>query len=196
MAFECTLMDDHVVAADGHTYNRADIEKWLEEHDTSPLNHEPLESKALFPNMDKRHAQSARRCVEWFNAMATAEEKAQLRPARAGLVPPDEGEQRKLAAQLHKLMEARIDDEFELKGLEQSSRQYLLSASSLDSRVYRKLKLTSAPASSEFARWRKARVEQEAASAAELEERRQRGKAARKVGAAESKAGAEGSAGA
>ena len=54
MAFECTLMDDPVVAADGHTYNRVDIENWFKEHDTSPLNHEPLESKALFPNMDKR----------------------------------------------------------------------------------------------------------------------------------------------
>ena len=51
MAFECTLMDDPVVAADGHTYNRADIEKWLKEHDTSPLNHEPLEHKMLVPNM-------------------------------------------------------------------------------------------------------------------------------------------------
>ncbi len=49
MAFECTLMDDPVVAADGHTYNRVDIEKWLKKHDTSSLNHEPLESKALFP---------------------------------------------------------------------------------------------------------------------------------------------------
>jgi hypothetical protein len=47
-------MDDPVVAADGHTYNRANIEKWLEEHDTSPLTNEPLESKALFPNMAMR----------------------------------------------------------------------------------------------------------------------------------------------
>ena len=54
MAFECTLMDDPVVAADGHTYNRADIEKWLKEHDTSPLNHEPLEHKILIPNMGIR----------------------------------------------------------------------------------------------------------------------------------------------
>jgi hypothetical protein len=29
MAFECTLMDDPVVAADGHTYNRIDMETWL-----------------------------------------------------------------------------------------------------------------------------------------------------------------------
>ena len=49
MAFECTLMDDPIVAADGHTYNRVDIEKWLKEHDTSPLDHEPLEHRMLEP---------------------------------------------------------------------------------------------------------------------------------------------------
>jgi DNA-binding beta-propeller fold protein YncE len=47
-------MDDPVVAADGHTYNRADIENWFKEHDTSPHTNETLESKALFPNIDKR----------------------------------------------------------------------------------------------------------------------------------------------
>ena len=54
MAFECTLMDDPVVAADGHTYNRVDIEKWLKEHDTSPLDHEPLEHRMLIPNFTVR----------------------------------------------------------------------------------------------------------------------------------------------
>ena len=49
MAFECTLMDEPIVAADGHTYNRVEIEKWLKEHDTSPLNHEPLDHKMLIP---------------------------------------------------------------------------------------------------------------------------------------------------
>ena len=36
MAFQCVLMDDPVVAADGHTYNRKDIEDWFKEHNTSP----------------------------------------------------------------------------------------------------------------------------------------------------------------
>ena len=51
MAFQCELMDDPVVAADGHTYNRFDIENWFKEHDTSPLTSEPLENKMLFPNL-------------------------------------------------------------------------------------------------------------------------------------------------
>ena len=50
MAFDCVLMDDPVVAADGHTYNRADIERWLKQHETSPLTNEPLEHKMLVPN--------------------------------------------------------------------------------------------------------------------------------------------------
>lgn len=56
MAFECTLMDDPVVAADGHTYNRTDIENWFKQHNTSPLTNEPLEDKVLRPNIAIRKA--------------------------------------------------------------------------------------------------------------------------------------------
>ena len=54
MAFQCVLMDDPVVAADGHTYNRKDIEDWFKEHNTSPNTGEEFESKALFPNIGMR----------------------------------------------------------------------------------------------------------------------------------------------
>jgi hypothetical protein len=47
-------MNDPVVAADGRTYNRADIERWLKQHETSPLTNEPLEHKMLIPNMAVR----------------------------------------------------------------------------------------------------------------------------------------------
>ncbi len=69
MAFECTLMDDPVVAADGHTYNRVDIEKWLKEHDTSPLTHETLEHKLLIPNMAIRRLINAWREEHGFPAL-------------------------------------------------------------------------------------------------------------------------------
>ncbi len=45
-----TLMQDPVVAADGMTYERGAIERWLESHDTSPLTGEKLEHKHLLPN--------------------------------------------------------------------------------------------------------------------------------------------------
>ena len=51
MAFKCTLLDEIIVAADGHTYNRADIETWLREHDNSPLTNGTLEHKMLIPNL-------------------------------------------------------------------------------------------------------------------------------------------------
>ena len=43
-------MTDPVFAADGHVYDRASIESYLETHDTSPLTNEPLATKSLTPN--------------------------------------------------------------------------------------------------------------------------------------------------
>ena len=54
MAFLCTLMDDPVVASDGFTYNREEIQKWFKGHDTSPRTNEPFEHKILIPNMAMR----------------------------------------------------------------------------------------------------------------------------------------------
>ena len=54
MAFQCVLMDDPVVAADGHTYNREDIENWFKEHNTSPHTNEEFEHKMLIPNIMAR----------------------------------------------------------------------------------------------------------------------------------------------
>jgi ankyrin repeat protein len=48
------VMIDPVIAADGHTYEREAIEKWLEAHDTSPKTNEALEDKKLRTNHDKR----------------------------------------------------------------------------------------------------------------------------------------------
>jgi hypothetical protein len=50
MVFEGTLMDDPVLAADGRTYNRDQIERWMKLHDISPYTHLPLEHKKLVSN--------------------------------------------------------------------------------------------------------------------------------------------------
>ena len=39
-----------VVAADGHTFERAAIEDWLRDHGTSPVTNLPLPEKRLVPN--------------------------------------------------------------------------------------------------------------------------------------------------
>lgn len=44
------IMEDPVVCADGHTYERAAIEAWLQSHLTSPTTNLPLSVKMLFPN--------------------------------------------------------------------------------------------------------------------------------------------------
>ena len=44
------LMRDPVVAADGRTYERAQIVEWYRGHDTSPMTNERLDSKHLFSN--------------------------------------------------------------------------------------------------------------------------------------------------
>ena len=47
-------MQDPVVTADGHTYERKAIEDWLNDHDTSPLTGETLPAKTLIPNIQLR----------------------------------------------------------------------------------------------------------------------------------------------
>jgi hypothetical protein len=44
------LMLDPVIAADGQTYERSDLQDWLQRHDTSPITGNKLSSKDLTPN--------------------------------------------------------------------------------------------------------------------------------------------------
>lgn len=57
-AFVCPitqeLMREPVVTSDGHTYERAAIQRWLRDHNTSPQTNRPLPSKQLLPNIALR----------------------------------------------------------------------------------------------------------------------------------------------
>jgi len=55
-AFSCEIMEDPVIASDGITYNRREIEEWFKKHDTSPKTGEILKSKGLIPNISIRNA--------------------------------------------------------------------------------------------------------------------------------------------
>jgi hypothetical protein len=46
-----SVMTDPVVVADGYTYERAAIEAWLLDHDTSPVTHEVLLDKKVMPSI-------------------------------------------------------------------------------------------------------------------------------------------------
>lgn len=50
------IMDQPVVAADGHTYERDAIVAWFEKNLTSPMTNQPLQTKMVFPNHALRGA--------------------------------------------------------------------------------------------------------------------------------------------
>ena len=50
--FDGSIMEDPVVASDGHTYDRKNIEKWLRTNQNSPKTGERLQNTNLIPNHD------------------------------------------------------------------------------------------------------------------------------------------------
>ena len=50
----CEVMDDPAICADGHTYERAAIERWLRQRGTSPKTNALLPSRAVLPNHNLR----------------------------------------------------------------------------------------------------------------------------------------------
>ncbi|EOD04946.1 hypothetical protein EMIHUDRAFT_69023, partial [Emiliania huxleyi CCMP1516] len=59
------VMSDPVMAADGHSYERSAIERWLASKSTSPLTGGELEHRILIPNHTLR-----RQIGEWHEAHA------------------------------------------------------------------------------------------------------------------------------
>lgn len=64
-------MHDPVVVSDGHTYERRHIERWLQEHTSSPVSNEELPQKAVFPNHALRNAIS-----EYFDQVFSVHRRA------------------------------------------------------------------------------------------------------------------------
>ena len=50
-----SLMQDPVVAADGHTYEREAITAWLRSHGKSPVTQQPMSISSLVPNLIVKH---------------------------------------------------------------------------------------------------------------------------------------------
>ena len=49
------IMDHPVVAADGHTYERAAITEWIARNGKSPVTQQPLAVETLVPNLSIKH---------------------------------------------------------------------------------------------------------------------------------------------
>ena len=84
----CRVKDDKriglvKVLADGHTYERRYIERWLEEHHTSPVSGLELRQKDLFPNHALRNA-----IEEYFQQVFSAHRRA-IRRSLVGVEPQE-----------------------------------------------------------------------------------------------------------
>ena len=77
MIFGTALMADPVVAADGFTYERASIEQWLEDHNTSPTTGDELDHAMLNPNHAMRKQVAA-----WCDQNGRPPPVAQKRPTQ------------------------------------------------------------------------------------------------------------------
>eukprot|EP00928_Gymnodinium_smaydae_P005331 TRINITY_DN11819_c0_g3_i1.p1 TRINITY_DN11819_c0_g3~~TRINITY_DN11819_c0_g3_i1.p1 ORF type:complete len:234 (+),score=29.87 TRINITY_DN11819_c0_g3_i1:167-868(+) len=87
-SFYCPIsqqcMHDPVVLADGHSYERRYIEKWLKDHSTSPVSGLQLDQLAIFPNHALRNA-----IEEYFEQVFSAHRRA----IRRTMTNPDSSEQ-------------------------------------------------------------------------------------------------------
>lgn len=74
-SFYCPIsqqcMHDPVVLADGHSYERQYIKRWLEHHDTSPVSGLKLPQKTMYPNHALRNA-----IEEYFQQVFSAHRRA------------------------------------------------------------------------------------------------------------------------
>ena len=100
--------------------------------------------------------------MEWFSAMATQDEKLLLGPPKAGHAIPSEGERRRTAAVLQKLVVARLAAGFN-DAVPRELGKGQLSASALENRV-RQLKALKppvpiVPTAAAFSLWRSAQEE-------------------------------------
>ena len=64
------IMKDPVVANDGYTYDRCNIEQWWLKSNLSPMTGLPIDSKALIPNHTLKSA-----IVSWSEAMDSSDEE-------------------------------------------------------------------------------------------------------------------------
>ena len=68
------IMVDPVVANDGYTYDRKNIEEWWQKSDLSPMTGLPIESKSLIPNHTLKSAISSWNETMGFQDKEGAEE--------------------------------------------------------------------------------------------------------------------------
>ena len=89
------------------------------------------------PSFTKQDKGRAQLIMDWFNAMATVEERLLLKPPRGGAQVPDEGDRRRTAGLLQALVIARLSEEFQNAEVDvpRELKKNQLSANALSNRV-------------------------------------------------------------
>merc|ERR1719361_2326026 len=82
-------MSEPVLAADGHTYERQAIEKWLQLHNTSPMTGAPLAHRYLTENFALRHVIASYDARMRVRDRMTGDERLQCRSATGALSSAD-----------------------------------------------------------------------------------------------------------
>ena len=118
----------------------------------------------LPPGISRQDKDKGDQVMEWFNAMATDDEKLLLKPVKPGHALPSSGDRRRTAVRLHKLVVARLSEAFG-DHVPRELGKGNLAVYSLDNRL-RALKaltppITITPNKYAFATWRLARNEQD-----------------------------------
>lgn len=102
-SFYCPIsqqcMHDPVVLADGHSYERRHIERWLQEHSTSPVTGLPLARQDMFPNHALRNA-----IEEYFQKILAVHRQA----IRRAIGSPKAREQQGISSNAQKLVDAWV----------------------------------------------------------------------------------------
>ena len=93
-----------VIAADGNTFERKEIERWLETHDFSPVTKEPLAHRELIPNLAIRHA---------IEEQQSAPEGKQKQPDKARSGKAKEKAKRQERARAEAAAATAVDEESE-----------------------------------------------------------------------------------
>ena len=144
---------------------------------------------AIDAGLGKQDKKDAQTLVKFFDAMANADEKVILGPQRASQPPADEGERRRIAERLQKLMVAQFAKGFKDAGLEvpMNLGKGILPTSGIANRQKELKPKGIIFDSSTFAQWRKEReaaereaAERETAEASASPEQSRSGKRARK----------------
>lgn len=76
------LIEDPVSSKYGHTYEKAEIERWVNDHHRCPMTNQPLELTDLFPNFTVKAAIAEYKKIHSAQNVAVSEVKQVAEPMK------------------------------------------------------------------------------------------------------------------